>query len=69
MRDYNFKFKDFEPFLPLRAEKLEKFPLEVHYLVITLNGYLKKHFTMLLKIVILDPGLFEQKGLTQNIIA
>ncbi len=32
MRDYNFKLKDFEPFLPLRAEKLEKFPLEVHYL-------------------------------------
>ena len=32
MRDYNFKLKDFEPFLPLRVEKLEKFPLEVHYL-------------------------------------
>ena len=32
IRDYNFKLKDFEPFLPLRAEKLDKFPLEVHYL-------------------------------------
>lgn len=32
IRDYNFKIKDFEPFLPLKAEKLEKFPLEVHYL-------------------------------------
>ena len=32
IRDYNFKMKDFEPFLPLRAEKLDKFPLEVHYL-------------------------------------
>ena len=28
----DFTEKDFEPFLPLRAEKLEKFPLEVHYL-------------------------------------
>ena len=32
IRDYNFKAKDFEPFLPLREEKLDKFPLEVHYL-------------------------------------
>ncbi len=32
LRDYKFKLKDFEPFLPLRAEKLDKFPLEVHYL-------------------------------------
>jgi N-acetyl sugar amidotransferase len=32
IRDYNFKLKDFEPFLPLRAEKLDKFPIEVHYL-------------------------------------
>ena len=32
IRDYKFKLKDFEPFLPLKAEKLEKFPLEVHYL-------------------------------------
>ena len=32
IRDYKFKLKDFEPFLPLRAEKLDKFPLEVHYL-------------------------------------
>ena len=32
IRDYNFKFKDFEPFLPLQENKLRKFPLEVHYL-------------------------------------
>jgi N-acetyl sugar amidotransferase len=32
IRDYNFKAKDFEPFLPLRVEKLDKFPIEVHYL-------------------------------------
>jgi len=32
MRDYNFKIKDFEPFLPLQASKLKNFPLEVHYL-------------------------------------
>ena len=32
IRDYNFKLKDFEPFLPLQSQKLEKFNLEVHYL-------------------------------------
>jgi len=32
IRDYNFKLKDFEAFLPLEKEKFEKFPLEVHYL-------------------------------------
>lgn len=32
IRDYNFKIKDFEPFLPLESQKLDKFPLEVHYL-------------------------------------
>ena len=32
IRDYNFKLKDFEAFLPLQKEKFEKFPLEVHYL-------------------------------------
>ena len=32
IRDYNFKFKDFEPILPLQENKLRKFPLQVHYL-------------------------------------
>tara|TARA_Y100000590_G_C15736197_1_gene1018625 strand:+ start:331 stop:1548 length:1218 start_codon:yes stop_codon:yes gene_type:complete len=32
MRDYNFKIKDFESLLPLPSEKLNNFPLEVHYL-------------------------------------
>jgi N-acetyl sugar amidotransferase len=32
IRDYNFKVKDFEPFLPLHEDKIKKFPLEVHYL-------------------------------------
>jgi hypothetical protein len=32
IRDYNFKIKDLEAFLPLRADKLKKFPIEVHYL-------------------------------------
>ena len=32
IRDYNFKLKDFEPFLPLEETKLKSFPLEVHYL-------------------------------------
>ena len=32
IRDYNFKLKDFEPFIPLHADKLKHFPLEVHYL-------------------------------------
>ena len=29
---YNFRLKDFEPFLPIEAKKLNTFPLEVHYL-------------------------------------
>ena len=32
IRDYNFKIKDVEPILPLSFDKLQKFPLEVHYL-------------------------------------
>ena len=32
IRNYNFKFKDFEPLLPLQENKLRKFPLQVHYL-------------------------------------
>ena len=32
IRDYNFKIKDLEAFLPLRADKLKKFSIEVHYL-------------------------------------
>ena len=30
--NYNFRLKDFEPFLPIEAKKLDTFPLEVHYL-------------------------------------
>jgi|TARA_B100000315_G_scaffold183274_1_gene172201 N-acetyl sugar amidotransferase len=32
LRDHKCKLKDFEPFLPLETKKLEKFPIEVHYL-------------------------------------
>ena len=32
MKKYNFKYKDFEPILPLQEDKIQNFPLEVHYL-------------------------------------
>jgi len=32
IKDHNFKIKDLETFLPLKSEKFEKFPIEVHYL-------------------------------------
>ena len=32
MKHYNFHHNDFENILPLKAEELDNFPLEVHYL-------------------------------------
>ena len=37
IRDYNYKLKDFEPILPISQEKLEKFPLQIHYLGYYIN--------------------------------
>ena len=37
IRDYNYKPKDFEPILPIPQERLEKFPLQIHYLGYYLN--------------------------------